>query len=103
MLRRTRTPPLLPLQGCLLLRPQLPKVRLEDPPQRLRTHYPDLLRTRYTQLLQPHQPHERVLKDATTTTPPNVMNAGGVNRAEALRNGTTDVISTAITCYELMI
>jgi hypothetical protein len=26
MLRRTRTPPLLPLQGCLLLRPQLPKV-----------------------------------------------------------------------------
>ena len=62
MLWRTCPPSLLPLQGCLLLRPQLPKVRLEDPPQRLRTHYPDLLRTRHTQLLQPHQPHERVLR-----------------------------------------
>jgi hypothetical protein len=62
MLWRTCTPPLLPLQGCLLLRPQLPKVRLEVPPQRLRTHHADLLCTCYTKLLQPHQPHERILK-----------------------------------------
>ena len=42
------------------------------------------------------------LEHATTTTPLNVMNAGGVDRAEALlrMERRTDVISTAITCYE---
>jgi hypothetical protein len=48
MLWRTCTSPLLSLQGRLLLRPQLPKIGLEDPPQRLRTHHADLLRACHT-------------------------------------------------------
>jgi hypothetical protein len=114
MLWRTCTPPLLPLQDCLLLRPQLPKVRLEGPPQRLRTHHADLLCTCYTKLLQPHQPHERILKmkvivqeTAIAQQYPHAAkrNERWSQRSRgAAKGGTMDVISRAKnTCYELMI
>jgi len=44
------------------------------------------LTPRLPHLTSPTLPARRMsLEDATTTTPLNVMNAGGVNRAEALR------------------
>jgi hypothetical protein len=61
LLRRPSQTPLLPLQNRLLLRPRLPEIRLEDAPQCLRTRTANRQRARYTQLLQPYEPHVRVL------------------------------------------
>jgi hypothetical protein len=62
MLWPARTTPLLPLQVSLLLRQELPKVRLEDAPQRLRTYGANLLCACHTQFLQPYEPYQRILR-----------------------------------------
>jgi hypothetical protein len=53
---------LLPMQGGVLLRQELPEVGLEDSSQCLRAGSADLQRTCDPKLLQPYQPNQRILK-----------------------------------------